>query len=195
MLKNCTFFILALSVFACNDVKKTIITPQKLAIQKIVIDTLKYTNGFDFPVGKPNAKGYYNAQKFTKNNHLGEDWNGKGGGNTDFDAPIYSVANGYVTFAKNIKGDWGKVIRITHYLSENKQVESLYAHCNTFNIKKGDYVSKGNRIGTIGNNEGQYWAHLHFELRDSIGMPIGYGYSENTKGYLNPTAFINKHRN
>ncbi len=30
-------------------------------------------DGFDFPVGKPNAKGYYNAQKFTENYHLGKD--------------------------------------------------------------------------------------------------------------------------
>ena len=36
-------------------------------------DTIKFTNGFDFPVGKPNAQGYYNAQKFTVNNHLGDD--------------------------------------------------------------------------------------------------------------------------
>ncbi len=27
-------------------------------------------------------RGYYNAQVFGKNNHLGDDWNGVGGGNT-----------------------------------------------------------------------------------------------------------------
>lgn len=26
------------------------------------------SDGFDFPVGKPDAKGYYNAQKFGKSN-------------------------------------------------------------------------------------------------------------------------------
>ncbi|WP_240642318.1 hypothetical protein [Nonlabens xiamenensis] len=28
---------------------------------------------FDFPVGKPEAKGYYNAQAFGVNDHLGDD--------------------------------------------------------------------------------------------------------------------------
>ncbi|MBL4587064.1 MAG: hypothetical protein JKX84_08430, partial [Flavobacteriales bacterium] len=29
------------------------------------------SDGFDFPVGPPDAKGYYNAQPFGKNEHLG----------------------------------------------------------------------------------------------------------------------------
>ncbi len=32
-------------------------------------------NAFDYPVGKPDAVGYYNAQPFGKNHHLGDDWN------------------------------------------------------------------------------------------------------------------------
>lgn len=36
------------------------------------------SNGFDFPVGAPNAKGYYDLQPFGKNFHLGEDWNAIG---------------------------------------------------------------------------------------------------------------------
>ncbi len=29
------------------------------------------SDGFDYPVGPPNAVGYYDAQPFTKNKHLG----------------------------------------------------------------------------------------------------------------------------
>lgn len=36
------------------------------------------SDGFDFPVGKPNAKGYIDKQPFGKNFHLGEDWNAAG---------------------------------------------------------------------------------------------------------------------
>ena len=166
----------------------------KVEINNLDFDTIKKTSGFDFPVGKPNAKGYYNAQKFTENNHLGEDWNGINGGNTDFGHPIYSIANGYISFAENIGGSWGNVIRIVHYIDKENQIESLYAHCNIVNIKKGDYVKKGDQIGTIGNNDGQYLAHLHLELRSQVGLPIGDGYSSKTKGYLNPTKFIKKNR-
>ena len=67
-------------------------------------------------------------KNLAENDHLGEDWNGVRGGNTDLGDPIYSIAHGYVSFAKNIGGGWGNVIRITHYINPNRKVESLYAH-------------------------------------------------------------------
>jgi murein DD-endopeptidase MepM/ murein hydrolase activator NlpD len=149
---------------------------------------------FDFPVGKPNANGYYNAQKFTVNNHLGDDWNGKGGGNTDLGDPIYAIGNGYVNFSEGIGGGWGNVIRIIHHY-KNNYYESLYAHCDKISVKKGSFVTKGTQIGTIGNANGAYYAHVHLEIRDSILMDIGGGYSENTSGFLNPTTFIKANRN
>lgn len=163
-------------------------------IKTIDYGTIHFTNGFDYPVGKPNAKGYYNAQKFGENTHLGDDWNGVKGGNSDLGDPIYAIANGYVTFAKDVGGGWGNVIRVVHYLDTVRQVESLYAHCDNILITQGTYVEKGTQIGTIGNNHGHYWAHLHLEIRDSLGMPLGGGYSEQTQGYTDPTAFIKTHR-
>lgn len=151
-------------------------------------------NRFDYPVGKPNAKGYFNAQKFGRNNHLGDDWNGLGGGNSDLGDTIYAIASGCVTFAKDHNPSWGNVIRIVHYLPDSSQVESLYALCNEMFVKKNQWVSVGEKIGTIGNANGRYKAHLHFEIRDQIGMRIGVGYARETEGYLNPTAFIKSHR-
>jgi murein DD-endopeptidase MepM/ murein hydrolase activator NlpD len=184
-------FMVSISFFSCkyfsgNDIKER--------FENVDFDTIKMTNGFDFPVGKPNAKDYYNAQKFTVNNHLGEDWNGVKGGNTDLNDPIYAIANGYVSFAENIGMGWGNVIRVVHFVSENKQIESFYAHCNSITVKTGAYVNKGDKIGTIGNNNGQYLAHLHLELRSQIGLPIKDGYSFNTTGYLNPTEYIKNNR-
>jgi len=148
-------------------------------------------DSFDFPVGKPDGAGYYNAQKFGENRHLGEDWNGVGGGNTDYGDSIYSIANGQVTFAEDIEGGWGKVIRIKHKF-RGKFYESLYAHCSKMNVEKGDWIRRGDPIGNIGDCDGMYKAHLHFELRDSLDMPIGGGYSSEYKGYINPTKFIEK---
>ena len=158
------------------------------------LGNIKFTNGFDFPVGKPDAVNYYNAQKFQENDHLGDDWNGKGGGNTDLGDPIYAIANGYVSFAKDLFSGWGKVIKIIHYNSDKTQVESLYGHCNEILIKEGDYVIKGKKIATIGTADGLYLAHLHFEIRDKIDLPVGPGYSTETEGYLDPTNYINKNR-
>ncbi len=154
------------------------------------------SDGFDFPVGKPDAKNYYNAQKFGKNTHLGDDWNGRGGGNTDLGDPVYTVANGYVSEASDLGGGWGNVIRIVHKTPGVSwpYVESLYAHCDKMLVKKGDWVLRGAKIGTIGNNNGMYYAHLHLELRHTPDLPLGQGYSRDTSGYLDPTDFIRKHR-
>lgn len=146
-------------------------------------------DSFDFPVGKPDAKGYYNALKFGKNAHLGDDWNGLGGGNTDLGDSIYSIASGYVTFAEDIGGGWGNVIRIVHQY-KGTYYESLYAHCDTIKVKKGSFIKKGTLIGTIGNAHGMYLAHLHMELRSNIFMDIGGGYAVDTSGYIDPTKFI-----
>ncbi|WP_053002351.1 M23 family metallopeptidase [Kordia jejudonensis] len=205
-MKQLTFILLCLCFFGCQQT-----TPQKntennkpkktkaVSSAFVFFDSIfskKSTyiaSGFDFPVGKPNANGYYNAQKFTVNDHLGDDWNGTGGGNTDLGDPIYSIANGYVNFAEDIGSGWGNVIRIIHKY-KGEYYESLYAHCDKISVKKGNFVTKGMQIGTIGNANGTYYAHLHLEIRDRILMDIGGGYSKNTTGYVNPTKFITSNR-
>lgn len=151
-------------------------------------------DGFDFPVGPPDAKGYYNAQPFGESYHLGDDWNGVGGGNTDLGDPVYAIANGRVVFAEYVGSGWGNVIRIWHRLDSVQIVESVYAHLDTIEIAKGDSLAKGNRIGTIGTADGAYLAHLHLEIRIQTGLPIGGGYSTETSGFTDPTAFIRGRR-
>lgn len=155
-----------------------------------------YADGFDYPVGKPNAKGYYNAQGFQKNQHLGEDWNGIGGGNSDKGDAIYAVANGYVKYAEDYGSSWGNIVRILHCIpgKPNKYIESFYAHTDTMLVKEGSWVKRGDKIATIGDAHGSYPAHLHFEMRNKIDMNIGPGYSTDTTGYINPTPFIKKNR-
>jgi len=166
-------------------------------ISKKFIRKCPVADGFDFPVGKPNAKGYYNAQKFTRNNHLADDWNGVGGGNTDLGDPIYSVADGIVVQTKNYGGPWGRVTRILHNAGTAEKpvyVESLYAHMRSILVKRGAIVKRGQKIGTIGNANGTWWAHLHLEIRTTINKSIGVGYSRDTTGYANPTRYIKRHR-
>lgn len=172
------------------------LAPKELVTPNFVPPTI-LTDGFDFPVGAPNAKGYYNAQKFGVNNHLGDDWNGVGGGNTDFGDPIYSVGKGRVTEVSQFYGGWGKVVRVAYSFQENnteKQVESLYAHMDSVFVKNGDILNRGQKLGTIGNAEGIYLSHLHFEIRNKIALPLGQGYSKDQTGYLDPTKFIKAHR-
>ncbi|MCB0396701.1 MAG: M23 family metallopeptidase [Flavobacteriales bacterium] len=154
-------------------------------------------DGFDFPVGRPDARGYYNAQKFGENDHLGDDWNGVGRGNTDLGDTVYAVANGRVSFVQDEGAGWGNVIRIIHRFERpdtEEYVESLYAHLDTMLVNELAWVQRGSPIGTIGTAHGAYLAHLHLELRDSVGMDLGGGYSSETNGYKDPTAFIRQNR-
>ncbi|MBL4587365.1 MAG: M23 family peptidase, partial [Flavobacteriales bacterium] len=61
-------------------------------------------------------------------------------------------------------------------------------------VEKGEWIRRGQKIGTIGNADGTYWAHLHLELRTTIDMGLGGGYSDETAGFTNPTVFIKANR-
>ncbi len=150
--------------------------------------------GYDFPVGKPDAKGYYIARKFMEERHLGDDFNSKAGGNSDLGHPVYAIANGVVTFSKDIGGGWGKTMRIVHKNMDKTYVESLYSHCDEIFVKYGQFVKKGEKIGTIGTANGQYLAHLHHEIRTEINLPLGRGYADEPTGYVAPTRYIRAHR-
>ncbi len=160
---------------------------------------LPLADGFDFPVGKPGASGYYKARGFWPNGHMGEDWNGKGGGNTDLGDPVYAMGDGIVVQSRDVRVGWGNVVIIRHVFRDNdgkvKYVDSLYGHLNRRNVVLNQRVKKGQKIGTIGTNRGMYLAHLHFETRKNLY--IGMHRSKFAKTYANyysPTSFIRSHR-
>lgn len=155
------------------------------------------TDGFDFPVGPPDANGYYDAQPFGRNQHLGSDWNGNGGGNSDLGDPVYSIGHGRVRLAEDKGTGWGRVVVVTHRLpdvnGELRWIESLYAHLDTMTVNAGQILKRGERIGTIGDAHGAWVAHLHFEIRTGKGHAVGRGYGP-AYGQIDPTAFIQSHR-
>lgn len=159
--------------------------------------SLPLAEHFDYPLGNENGALAYNAQPFTENNHLGDDLNGIGGENSDLGDPIYAVADGRVLFAGEGGPGWGKVLIVLHAVSEEgrrRYVESYYAHCEAILVMKGQMVTRGEQVGTVGTADGRYLAHLHFEMRDFPTPFIGAGYRANTQGWLNPSEFIARHR-
>ena len=152
---------------------------------------------FDRPIGSENGALTYNAQRFTENRHLGDDLNGIGGENSDLGDPIYAVADGRVLLARDGGPGWGNVIIVLHAYRENgerKYVQSYYGHVDTILVHAGDDVRRGQQIATVGTGGGRYFAHLHFEMREFATPLIGPGYREDTRGWLDPTAFIDAHR-
>jgi hypothetical protein len=177
---------------------------------------------FDFPLGSENGALAYNAQRFTESHHLGDDLNGIGGENSDLGDPVYVVADGRVLLARDGGPGWGNVIIVLHAYIDNgagrsratltgkpervdepggnsingerKYVQSYYGHVETMLVHAGEDVQRGQQIATVGNADGRYLAHLHFEMREFITPFVGPGYRQDTRGWLDPTAFIQQHR-
>ncbi len=159
--------------------------------------SVRLADGFECPVGKDGAKNYYVARGFRVNGHLGEDWNGEGGGDTDLGDPVTCTAHGVVVFAQDYKMGWGNVVIVRHAYVENgalNYIDSLYGHLHQILVNKGDAVTRGQKIGTIGNNRGQYAAHLHFELRKNITVGMyRSSHPRDESVYWVPSRFIAAH--
>jgi Peptidase family M23 len=152
---------------------------------------------FDFPLGNENGAMTYNAQHFTENKHLGDDLNGIGGENSDLGDPIYAIADGRVVLARDGGPGWSNIVILLHAYLENgarKYVESYYGHVQDMLVHPGETVKCGQQIATVGTANGRYFAHLHFEMREFLTPFIGAGYREDTRGWLDPTKFIEQHR-
>lgn len=89
---------------------------------------------------------------------------------TDFAAPIgtpiYAPADGVVTFAGWSSG-YGRLVKIQHAFG----IETRYAHQSRIRVEVGQRVSRGDRIGDIGNSGRSTGPHLHYEIRVG-GRPV-----------------------
>ncbi|MEZ4241822.1 MAG: M23 family metallopeptidase, partial [Myxococcota bacterium] len=140
------------------------------------------------------AVGYFDAQPFGRNAHLGADWNGDGGGDTDKGDPVTAAAAGRVIYAEDAGPGWGNVVIVAHGLPDGAVVESLYGHLDRVDVAVGDDLARGDAVGTIGDAHGRYVPHLHFEVRTTPGLGVGGGYAQDATGWTDPTAFVRAHR-
>ena len=158
----------------------------------------KLANGFDFPIGKPDAQGYYQARGFRSHGHLGEDWDGVRGGDTDLGDPIYSIGDGLVVFARDCHMGWGNVIIVRHSYRESgvvKNVDAFYGHLNNMLVHRGQAVARGQEIATMGTAHGLYDAHLHLEIRKNIEIGMSRAaFAQDFSNYYDPSQFILAHR-
>lgn len=115
--------------------------------------------------------------------HIGEDWNGKCGSDTDLYGPLFAIADGTV-FDIYLEGSaksngGGNVIVIDYTLPDGiTVVRSQYLHVSEFFVSRGNPISKGMMVGKIGNTGFSQGPHLHWDM---IINPSTYG-----GGYANP---------
>jgi murein DD-endopeptidase MepM/ murein hydrolase activator NlpD len=158
----------------------------------------KVADGFDFPIGHGEARGYYKARGFRAHGHMGEDWDGTGGGDTDLGDPVYVIGDGIVVFARDCHQGWGNVIIVRHVYREGgstRTIDSLYGHLNKILVRRGQTVKRGQQIAQIGNAHGLYDAHLHLEVRKNIAIGMSRNkFAQDGSNYYDPSDFIAAHR-
>lgn len=97
--------------------------------------------------------------------------------------PVYAVADGVVK-NREFNSISGNRIYIQH---TNDNYTTVYLHLASFNVKKGDKVKRGKKIGTMGTTGKSTGIHLHFGV--SKNYPVVWG----EKGtFINPLPYLNK---
>ena len=86
--------------------------------------------------------------------HLGVDYGAPTG------TAVRSVGDGIVDFAGWQNG-YGNVVQVKH----GGERSTLYAHLSRMDVKKGQRIQQGQRIGAVGTTGWSTGPHLHFEFR------------------------------
>ncbi len=106
---------------------------------------------------KRMASGYgyrihpvYKTRKF----HWGMDFSAPKG------TPIYATGNGKVEYAKRSRRGFGNHVKIDHGFG----YKTLYGHMDSFTVRKGQKVKRGDMIGYVGSSGTSTAPHLHYEV-------------------------------
>jgi len=75
--------------------------------------------------------------------------------------PVAAAGSGRVVWAGLRPGGWGLLVTIAHA----DGVRSMYAHLSRVEVRLGQRVTTGARIGLVGSTGDATGPHLHFELR------------------------------
>lgn len=134
-----------------DDLNLYRIAVQKTPFAQPVLSAFRFTSGFG-PRSDPKTGG--------TRMHEGTDFAAGHG------TPIYSTADGVVTHAGWL-GGYGRLVKIKHQFG----IETRYAHMSRIRVNVGDRVSRGDRIGDMGNSGRSTGTHLHYEVRLN-GKPV-----------------------
>lgn len=86
--------------------------------------------------------------------------------------PIGAAMPGTVVHTETQIGNYGKFVIVRH----DAGFQTLYAHLDRIGVRKGQYVSQGQRVGTMGNTGRSTGPHLHFSIirNGSFVDPLGF---------------------
>jgi murein DD-endopeptidase MepM/ murein hydrolase activator NlpD len=133
-------------------------------------------------------------------------------------APVHAVADGVTVFIMDA-GAEGQVVGVGHRLADGSDVYSVYWHVGHVQVEPGQPVSRGQVIAAL--HDMGLNSHLHWEMRTFLDgsnlfppgtagargtcnrqiAGVGYTWDDDPArahpgyyGYLDPTAFVESHR-
>lgn len=112
---------------------------------------------YSYPVtwGTPISGRFGEVSSSWPRGHAGIDFNGETGD------PVFAATDGRVQYAEFNYGGYGNLVMIMR----PDGTQTRYAHLHKIKVTKGDRVSAGDLIGTMGNTGYSSGSHLHFEVR------------------------------
>src|SRR5690606_16601644 len=96
--------------------------------------------------------------------------------------PIYATGDGTVITVRTNFGGYGKEVEIDH----GYRFVTKYAHMDSFNVKKGQKVKRGECIGYVGTTGSSTAPHCHYEIiKDGVKInPVHYIFKD-----INPEEY------
>lgn len=108
--------------------------------------------------------------------HTGMDFSAERG------TEIYATGNGKVVHTETSRRGYGNNIIVDHGYG----YKTLYAHMSSFNVRRGQEITRGQTIGYVGNTGTSVAPHLHYEVwKDNQKVnPINFYFND-----LTPTEY------
>jgi len=75
---------------------------------------------------------------------------------------VIAARSGHVIYSGNRISGYGNMVIVRH----PDTLATVYAHLSKINVRKGQFVSKGQVVGRVGETGRATGPHLHFEVRD-----------------------------
>lgn len=75
--------------------------------------------------------------------------------------PVVAAEAGRVVWARRRRGGWGLLVTVAH----SNGVRTMYAHLSRIDVRIGQRVDAGTRLGLVGATGRAFGPHLHFEVR------------------------------
>ena len=144
------------------------------------------TGGWAYPAAsgfRVSAGAWQYPSSFSNNPHYGVDLAASVGHRVQSVQPgvVVQVQGGcpiYGYYGSRCNNKSGNNVQVVHSV-DGKLYRTWYAHLATIDVQLGQYVERGQKIGTVGSSGSSTGPHLHFELH-----LIGHGTLANFSGNI-----------